>query len=64
MALSGADVGHLAVAAGLTAFVLEIRHIRWLDMLDGRRLAGRFGDDDEAPPGRRRASPGDQERSE
>jgi putative Mg2+ transporter-C (MgtC) family protein len=40
----------VAVAATLLAvFVLEIRHIRVLSMLDGRRWAGRFPDD-ELPP--------------
>lgn len=38
-----------AVATVLTAFVLEIRHIRVLNVLDGRRWASRFRDD-EAPP--------------
>jgi putative Mg2+ transporter-C (MgtC) family protein len=40
----------VAVAATLLAvFVLEIRHIRVLNVLDGRRWAGRFPDD-ELPP--------------
>jgi putative Mg2+ transporter-C (MgtC) family protein len=37
------------VATVLTGFVLEIRHIRVLNVLDGRRWASRFADD-EAPP--------------
>jgi putative Mg2+ transporter-C (MgtC) family protein len=48
-----AGQGRLLVAAAGTAlalFVLEIRHIKVLRMLDGRRWAGRFPDD-EAPPG-------------
>jgi len=44
-----------AVATVLTAFVLEIRHIRVLNVLDGRRWASRFRDD-EAPPGDFRTS--------
>jgi hypothetical protein len=54
LVLSGADVGHLAVAA-LALLVLEIRHIKVLNILDGRRWSGRFSDDD-APP--RGGSPG------
>jgi putative Mg2+ transporter-C (MgtC) family protein len=38
------------VATALTLFVLEIRHIRVLAMLDGRRWVGKIRDDD-APPG-------------
>jgi putative Mg2+ transporter-C (MgtC) family protein len=34
------------VATALSLFVLEIRHIRWLRMLDGRRWARFFPDDD------------------
>jgi hypothetical protein len=33
------------VATALSLFVLEIRHIRWLSMLDGRRWARYFPDD-------------------
>jgi putative Mg2+ transporter-C (MgtC) family protein len=40
----------------LALFVLEIRHIGVLSMLDGRRWAGRFGDDD-LPPHRRESEP-------
>jgi putative Mg2+ transporter-C (MgtC) family protein len=56
------------VATALSLFVLEIRHVRWLRVLDGRRWASHFPPDDEdvrpvstapatpvAPP----ASPGD-----
>ena len=32
-------------------FVLEIRHVRVLNMLDGRRWAGRFRDDEAPLPG-------------
>ena len=39
-----------AVATALTLFVLEIRHLKVVHMLDGRRWAGRFSDD-ESPPG-------------
>jgi putative Mg2+ transporter-C (MgtC) family protein len=35
-----------AVATVLSLFVLEIRHIRWLRVLDGRRWARYFPDDD------------------
>jgi putative Mg2+ transporter-C (MgtC) family protein len=38
------------VATALTLFVLEIRHLKVVHMLDGRRWAGRFSDD-ESPPG-------------
>jgi putative Mg2+ transporter-C (MgtC) family protein len=34
------------VATGLALFVLEIRHVRWLSMLDGRRWARYFHDDE------------------
>ena len=59
-ALIGAAAGQgrllvAAVATVLTAFVLEIRHIRVLNVLDGRRWASRFRDD-EAPPGGFRTS--------
>jgi putative Mg2+ transporter-C (MgtC) family protein len=40
-----------AVATVLSAFVLEIRHFRVLSMLDGRRWAGRFRDDEAPLPG-------------
>jgi putative Mg2+ transporter-C (MgtC) family protein len=45
------------MATVLTLFVLEIRHIRVLDMLDGRRWAGKIPDDDSPPGGS--APPGD-----
>ena len=38
-------------ATVLTALVLEIRHIRGLNVLDGRRWAGKVRDDDVAPSG-------------
>jgi putative Mg2+ transporter-C (MgtC) family protein len=47
---AAAGQGRLLVAAMATAlalFVLEIRHIRWLSMLDGRRWAKYFPDDTE-----------------
>jgi putative Mg2+ transporter-C (MgtC) family protein len=37
------------VATALALFVLEIRHLRWLRALDGRRWA-RYFPDDNAPP--------------
>ncbi len=40
-----------AVATLLTVFVLEIRHFKVLNMLDGRRWAGRFRDDEAPLPG-------------
>ncbi len=40
-----------AVATLLTVFVLEIRHIRVLNVLDGRRWAGRVRDDELPLPG-------------
>jgi putative Mg2+ transporter-C (MgtC) family protein len=49
-----AGQGRLLVAAAataLTVFVLEIRHVRVLNMLDGRRWAGRFRDDEAPLPG-------------
>ena len=46
-----------AVATALAVFVLEIRHVRVLNMLDGRRWAGRFRDD-EAPLPRDLKGPG------
>ena len=55
---AAAGQGRLLVATEATAlalFVLEIRHIRWLSMLDGRRWARYFPDDNkpvrpETPP--------------
>ena len=50
---AAAGQGRLLVAGFatlLTGFVLEIRHIPWLSMLDGRRWAGKVRED-EAPPG-------------
>jgi putative Mg2+ transporter-C (MgtC) family protein len=38
------------VATALSLFVLEIRHLRWLSVLDGRRWARYFPDDDAPPP--------------
>ncbi len=46
---AAAGQGRLLVATEATAlalFVLEIRHIRWLSMLDGRRWARYFPNDD------------------
>jgi len=40
-----------AVATVLAVFVLEIRHVRVLNMLDGRRWAARFRDDEAPRPG-------------
>jgi putative Mg2+ transporter-C (MgtC) family protein len=40
-----------AVATVLTMFVLEIRHVRVLNILDGRRWAARFRDDEAPLPG-------------
>jgi putative Mg2+ transporter-C (MgtC) family protein len=37
------------VATALSLFVLEIRHIKVLSMLDGQRWAGHFSDDDQPP---------------
>ncbi len=51
---SAAGQGRLLVAAVgtlLTMFVLEIRHVRLLNMLDGRRWAGRVRDDEAPLPG-------------
>jgi putative Mg2+ transporter-C (MgtC) family protein len=48
---AAAGQGRLLVAAMATAlalFVLEIRHIRWLSMLDGRRWARYFPDDEKS----------------
>jgi putative Mg2+ transporter-C (MgtC) family protein len=49
---AAAGQGRLLVAGFatlLTAFVLEIRHIHLLNMLDGRRWTGKIPDDDIAP---------------
>ncbi|MDQ2815378.1 MAG: MgtC/SapB family protein [Actinomycetota bacterium] len=57
---AAAGQGRLLVAGAATLlalFVLEIRHVRLLNMLDGRRWAERFRDD-EAAPGRR--TPGEE----
>jgi putative Mg2+ transporter-C (MgtC) family protein len=46
---AAAGQGRLTVAVVATAlclFVLEIRHLRWLRMLDGRRWSRYFPDDD------------------
>ena len=46
---AAAGQGRLMVAVVATAlclFVLEIRHLRWLSVLDGRRWARYFPDDD------------------
>jgi putative Mg2+ transporter-C (MgtC) family protein len=49
------------VATALSLFVLEIRHLRWLRMLDGRRWARFFPDDDKpVEPGKPPADPPDQ----
>lgn len=59
---AAAGQGRLLVAAFatvLTAFVLEIRHIRWLDMLDGRRWMGKIRDDEAPPGGGSSEKPGD-----
>jgi putative Mg2+ transporter-C (MgtC) family protein len=56
-----AGQGRLLVAGAATVlalFVLEIRHIGVLKMLDGRRWAGRFGDDEGPPPMRPPREPG------
>ena len=53
-----AGQGRLMVAAAATAlalFVLEIRHVRMLTMLDGRHWASRVPDDDPPPGSRPRA---------
>jgi putative Mg2+ transporter-C (MgtC) family protein len=39
-----------SVATALSLFVLEIRHIRWLRVLDGRRWARYFPDDTGTAP--------------
>ena len=57
---AAAGQGRLLVAVVATAlclFVLEIRHLRWLSMLDGRRWSRYFPDDDKPvnsddPPGK------------
>jgi putative Mg2+ transporter-C (MgtC) family protein len=51
---AAAGQGRVLVAGFATALallVLEIRHIRVLNMLDGRRWSGRFSDDDAPPRG-------------
>jgi putative Mg2+ transporter-C (MgtC) family protein len=51
------------VATALSLFVLEIRHIKWLSMIDGHRWSGRFGNDDasdSAPPDRPPGTASDQ----
>ena len=56
-----AGQGRMLVAGAATllaVFVLEIRHIRVLNMLDGRRWASRIRDDEPAPA---RAGPEDEE---
>jgi putative Mg2+ transporter-C (MgtC) family protein len=58
---AAAGQGRLLIAGFatvLTGFVLEIRHIRVLSMLDGRRWAGKVRDD-EAPADAPRAPPTD-----
>ena len=55
---AAAGQGRLLVAAAatvLTMFVLEIRHIKVLSVLDGRRWASRFADDEAPPRGAARA---------
>ncbi len=47
-----------AVATALALFVLEIRHIKVLHMLDGRRWAGRVPDDEGPPTGSGAGRPG------
>ena len=39
-----------AVATVVSLFVLEIRHIKWLSVLDGRRWSRYFPDDDGSAP--------------
>ena len=46
------------VATVLTAFILEIRHIKVLSMLDGRRWAGHFANDESPPSGAGGGDPG------
>jgi putative Mg2+ transporter-C (MgtC) family protein len=61
-----AGQGRLLVAAVTTAlamFVLEIRHVRLLSMLDGRRWSGRFRDDEAPPAERKHREPGGGEAS-
>lgn len=38
------------VATALSLLVLEVRHVKVLSFLDGRRWAGRFGSDEKGPP--------------
>ena len=52
-----AGQGRLLVAAMATLvslFVLEIRHIKWLSVLDGRRWSRYFPDDNGAEPSGKR----------
>jgi putative Mg2+ transporter-C (MgtC) family protein len=51
------------VATALALFVLEIKHVRVLSMLDGRRWAGLVRDDESPPGGGPRAVPDDAEES-
>jgi putative Mg2+ transporter-C (MgtC) family protein len=58
---AAAGQGRLLVAGAgtvLAALVLEIRHVPVLNMLDGRRWAGRFRDDEAPAPGQP-VKPGD-----
>jgi putative Mg2+ transporter-C (MgtC) family protein len=58
---AAAGEGRLLIATTATVlalFVLEIRHIRWLRLLEGRRWAQYFPDDD--TPVQRDKSPDDQ----
>jgi putative Mg2+ transporter-C (MgtC) family protein len=51
---AAAGQGRLVVATVATAlalFVLEVRHLKWLRMLDGRRWARYFPDDNESADG-------------
>lgn len=50
---AAAGQGRLVVATAatlLTLFVLEVRHIKFLSVLDGRHWTGRFPHDDPSPP--------------
>jgi len=60
---AAAGQGRLLVASAATVlagFVLEIRHVKALSMLDGRRWAGRFRNDEAPVPGQP-GTPGDGE---
>jgi hypothetical protein len=46
-----------ATGTALALFVLEIRHIPVLSMLDSRRWSGRFSDDDAPPRGTKPRDP-------